>query len=127
MTTFNDFWKEKAQKRRKSWAAKAKRFAEQHTQLEDIRKEVYLPLDFGANFSFEDYKPDHFIKLNPITSWQDKNFCFSEEGLRAALEAVGSIDCHPAHHWHHAMVPSPRHSVSWSLPSPYSCSHRTEC
>ncbi len=90
MTTFNDFWKEKAQKRRKSWAAKAKRFAEQHTQLEDIRKEVYLPLDFGANFSFEDYKPEHFIKLNPITSWQDKNFCFSEEGLRAALEAEGA-------------------------------------
>ena len=54
MTTFNDFWKEMAQKRRKSRAAKAKRFAEQHTQLEDIRKEVYLPLDYGANFSFED-------------------------------------------------------------------------
>lgn len=90
MTTFNEYWKEKAQKRRKSWAAKAKRFAEQHTQLEDIRKEVYLPLDFGANFSFEDYKPEHFIKLNPITSWQDKNFCFSEEGLRAALKAEGA-------------------------------------
>ncbi len=90
MTTFNDYWKEKAAKRRKTWVSKAKRFADQHTQLEDIRKEVYLPLDFGANFSFEDYKPEHFIKLNPITSWQDKNFCFSEEGLRAALEAEGA-------------------------------------
>lgn len=90
MTTFSEYWKEKAQKRRKAWAAKAKRFAEQHTQLEDIRKEVYLPLDFGANFSFEDYKPEHFIKLNPITSWQDKNFSFSEEGLRAALKAEGA-------------------------------------
>ena len=90
MKTFNEYWKEKAQKRRKSWAAKAKRFAEQHTQLEDISKEVYLPLDFGANFSFEDYKPEHFIKLNPITSWQDNNFCFSEEGLRAALKAEGA-------------------------------------
>ena len=59
MMTFNDYWKEKSQKRRKSWAAKTKRFAEQHTQLEDIRKEVYLPLDFGVNFSFEDYKPEH--------------------------------------------------------------------
>ena len=87
---FTDYWKEKAAKRRKSWVAKAKRFAEQHTQLEDIRKEVYLPLDFGANFSFEDYKPEHFIKLNPITSWQDKHFCFSEEGLRAALKAEGA-------------------------------------
>jgi len=87
---FTDYWKEKAAKRRKSWVSKAKRFAEQHTQLEDIRKEVYLPLDFGVNFSFEDYKPEHFIKLNPITSWQDKHFCFSEEGLRAALEAEGA-------------------------------------
>jgi hypothetical protein len=25
MKTFNEYWKEKAQKRRKSWAAKAKR------------------------------------------------------------------------------------------------------
>ena len=77
MTTFSEYWDKKSQTRRKSWVAKAKRFAEQHTQLEDIRKEVYLPLDFGANFCFEDYKPEHFIKLNPITSWQDKYFCFS--------------------------------------------------
>ena len=28
MTGFNEYWKEKAQKIRKSWAAKAKRFAE---------------------------------------------------------------------------------------------------
>ena len=90
MTTFNDFWKEKAQKRRKSWAAKAKRFAEQHTQLEDIRKEVYLPLDYGINFDFEDYKLFHFIKSNPLVCWQNMNFRFSEEGLRAALEAEGA-------------------------------------
>ena len=51
MTGFNEYWKEKAQKIRKSWAAKAKRFADRHAQLEDIRKEVYLPLDFGANFT----------------------------------------------------------------------------
>ena len=70
MTTFNDFWKEKAQKRRKSWAAKAKRFAEQHTQLEGIRKEVYLPLDYGINFDFEDYKLFHFIKSNPLVCWR---------------------------------------------------------
>ena len=92
MTGFNEYWKEKAQKIRKSWAAKAKRFADRHAQLEDIRKEVYLPLDFGANFSFEDedYKPGHFIKLNPLISWQDMNFRFSEEGLRAALKAEGA-------------------------------------
>ena len=62
MTGFNEYWKEKAQKIRKSWAAKAK----------------------------EDYKPGHFIKLNPLISWQDMNFRFSEEGLRAALKAEGA-------------------------------------
>ena len=68
MTGFNEYWKEKAQKIRKSWAAKAKRFADRH----------------------EDYKPGHFIKLNPLISWQDMNFRFSEEGLRAALKAEGA-------------------------------------
>ena len=88
--SFDDYWKEKAQKRRKSWAAKAKRFNEQHTQLEDIRKEVYLPLDYGIGFDFEDYKLVHFIKSNPIVCWQNLNFRFSEEGLRSALEAEGA-------------------------------------
>ena len=69
MTGFNEYWKEKAQKIRKSWAAKAKRFADRHA---------------------EDYKPGHFIKLNPLISWQDMNFRFSEEGLRAALKAEGA-------------------------------------
>ena len=87
---FNEYWKEKAAKRRKSWVSKAKRFADQHTQLEDIRKEVYLPLDYGVNFSFEDYKPGHFVKRNPIACWQDMHFFFSEDGLRAALEAKGA-------------------------------------
>lgn len=85
--SFNEYWKEKAAKRRKSWVSKAKRFADQHTQLENIRKEVYLPLDYGVNFSFEDYKLIHFIKQNPIACWQDMFFCFSEDGLRTALEA----------------------------------------
>ena len=110
--SFNDYWKEKAAKRRKSWAGKAQRFAEQYTQLERIRKVVYLPLDYAVGFDFEDYKPEHFVKLNPITSWiplaaprpfrtssmalglhnawQNKNFCFSEEGLRAALKVEGA-------------------------------------
>ena len=29
--SFNDYWKEKVAKRRKSWASKSKRFADQHT------------------------------------------------------------------------------------------------
>lgn len=53
MKDFNTYWKEKAQKRRKAWAVKTKRFAEQHTQLESIRKDVFLPLDYAANSSLE--------------------------------------------------------------------------
>ena len=85
--SFNEYWKEKAAKRRKSWVSKDKRFADQHTQLEDIRKEVYLPLDYAVGFDFEDYKLAHFIKRNPLVEWQELNLWFVEDGLRAALEA----------------------------------------
>ncbi len=88
--SFNDYWKEKDAKRRKSWVSKAKRFADQHTQLEDIRKEVYLPLDYAVGFDFENYKQIHFTKRNPIIEWQELNLWFVEDGLRAALEAEGA-------------------------------------
>ena len=88
--TFNEYWKEKAQKRRKSWAAKAKRFAEQHAQLEDIRKEVYLPLGFSASFNLDDYIPLHFCERNPFVTWRKGVFGFDEEGLRKAMEAEGA-------------------------------------
>ena len=89
--TFNEYWKEKAQKRRKSWAAKAKRYAEQHTQLEDIRKEVYLPIDYAAGFDLDDYKVLHYTKKNPIVDWQSGwSFAFSEDDLRQAMEAEGA-------------------------------------
>ncbi len=87
---FNDYWKEKSTKRKKLWAAKAKRFAEQHAQLEAIRKDVYLPLDYGVNFSFEDYKPAHYTLQNPIACWQELNFWFLEDGLRTALASEGA-------------------------------------
>ena len=88
--SFNDYWKEKAAKRRKSWAGKAQRFAEQYTQLESIRKVVYLPLDYAVGFDFEDYKLDHFVKKNPIICWHELSLWFVEDGLRAALEAEGA-------------------------------------
>jgi hypothetical protein len=87
---FNDYWKEKVAKRRKTWAAKAKRFADKHAQLEEIRKDVYLPLDFNQIFRLEDLKSLHFTGLNPLVHWDKGVFSFSEEGLRAALEAQGA-------------------------------------
>ena len=87
---FNEYWKVKAAKRRKAWAAVAKRFANEHAQIKEIRKHVFLPLDYGGNFSFEDYKPAHYAQRNPIACWQELNFCFSEKELRSALESEGA-------------------------------------
>ena len=87
---FNDYWKEKSAKRRKAWAAKAKRYDEKHRQLEEIRKDVYLPLDFNPNFRLDDLKFLHFTGQNPISRWDKGQFSFSEEGLRKALEAQGA-------------------------------------
>ena len=87
---FNEYWKVKAAKRRKAWAAVAKRFANEHAQIERIREHVFLPLDYGGNFSFEDYKPAHYAQRNPIVCWRELNFCFSEKELRSALESEGA-------------------------------------
>ena len=87
---FNEYWKAKAAKRRKKWAANDKRFAAQHTQLEKIRKYVFLPLDYAVNFDFRNYKAWHFVKANPIVQWKQMNFSFSESGLRKALIAEGA-------------------------------------
>lgn len=87
---FNEYWKEKAAKRRKAWAATAKRFADNHAQLEKIRQKVYLPLDYDCRFSFEDYKAAHFVEQNPIAVWEQMQFHFSENGLRNAMAAEGA-------------------------------------
>ena len=87
---FNDYWKEKAAKRRKEWAATAKRFADKYAQLEEIRQKVYLPLDYDCGFSFEDYKAAHFVEQNPIAVWEQMQFHFSENGLRNAMAAEGA-------------------------------------
>lgn len=90
MTSFSEYWKEKNAKRRKSWAAKAKRHAEKHSLLEEIRKEVYLPLDFNPAFRLDDLKLMHFTEQNSLIRWDSGEFSFSEAGLRSALEAQGA-------------------------------------
>ena len=87
--TFNEYWKEKAQKRRKSRAAKAKRFAERHTQLEDIRKEVvFSRMDRREVLGLLD---EHRTVQNPIARWDpNMHFSFSEQGLREAMQAEGA-------------------------------------
>ena len=90
MTIFNEYWKEKAQKRRKAWAAKAKRYAESHAQLEEIRNMVYLPLDYTPDFYLGEYIHLHFCKQNPFVVWDKGTFSFDEAGLRKAMEAEGA-------------------------------------
>ena len=87
--TFNDYWKEKAQKRRKSWAAKAKRFAERHLQLAAIRSEVvYSRMDRIEVLSLLN---EHRTVQNPIARWEpNMHFSFFEQGLREAMQAEGA-------------------------------------
>jgi len=89
MTTFNEYWKEKALKRRKSWAAKAKRFAERHLQLAAIRSEVvYSRMDRIEVLSLLN---EHRTVQNPIARWEpNMHFSFSEQGLREAMQAEGA-------------------------------------
>lgn len=89
MTTFSEYWKEKAQKRRQSWAARSKRFAERHLQLAAIRSEVvFSRMDRSDVLSLLD---EHRTVQNPIAQW-DPNmyFSFSEQGLREAMQAEGA-------------------------------------
>ena len=63
-----------------------------------------------------------------IPQGQRNAFLTTALGSAASLVeelALGTIDRNPTHHWHYAVVPSPRYSISWSLSSPYLCSRRT--
>ena len=87
---FNEYWKAKAAKRRKAWAAVAKRFADEHAQMEEIRKKVYLPLDYNNTFSFDGYKEYHLVEQNPIVKWDQMKCHFTENGLRNAMATEGA-------------------------------------
>ena len=89
--SFNDYWKDKAAKRRKVWAATARRFAERHALLEEIRKNVYTLLN---PYDYHEYIEEHYSKQNPIALWKQMQFHFSESGICNALEAEGAnLNC----------------------------------
>ena len=88
--SFNEYWKAKAAKRRKAWAATDRRFADEHAQMEDIRKKVYLPLDYNNTFSFDGYKEYHLVEQNPIVKWNQMKCHFTENGLRDAMATEGA-------------------------------------
>ena len=81
---FSEYWKAEAAKRRKKWASRAKSFAYNYSQMEEIRKEVYTKLN---HYDYHQYIETHYAKKNPIAVWEQMQFHFSESGLRGALEA----------------------------------------
>ena len=86
---FNEYWKEKAAKRRKSWASKAQRFAQKHMQLEAIRSEVVY--GHMKREEVRDLRDKHRTVQNPIAQWDSNmHFSFSEQGLREAMQAEGA-------------------------------------
>ena len=90
MKDFKKYWDKKAQKRRKSWESKLARRKEQHVEIDEIQKQVFLPLNKVPNFdNFYSYKEDHYTEKNPLAEWKQGSFCFSEKGLRDALVLRG--------------------------------------
>lgn len=85
--SFNEYWKEKAAKRRKTWLARDKRYASRHNKLEYIRSEVFSLMD---ERNLETYLKPHYTEKNPIVCWKSDKFSFSEASLREALISEGA-------------------------------------
>lgn len=91
MTSFNDYWKKKATKRKKGWAAKNERFANEHIPIEEIRDKVFLPIDYDKRgFDADAFITTYFKATNPFVVWNKGVFSLSEPALRKALEAEGA-------------------------------------
>ena len=91
MTSFNDYWKKKAAKRKKGWAAKNERFATDHTVLEQIRSKVFQPIDYDKRgFDANAFVFSYFKATNPLAQWNQGVFSLSEPALRKTLEAEGA-------------------------------------
>ena len=85
--SFNDYWKKKAARRRKTWVARDKRYASRHNKLEYIRSEVFSLMD---ERNLETYLKPHYTEKNPIVCWNSDKFSFSEASLREALISEGA-------------------------------------
>ena len=51
----------------------------------DIKKDIFLPIDYVDGFDLEDYKVSHYVGSNPIAVWKQGKFEFSESSLREAM------------------------------------------
>ena len=90
MKDFNSYWKKKAQKCRKSWESKLARRKEQYVEIDEIRKQVFLPMNQVPAFdNYISYREAHYTEKNPLAEWKQGSFSFSEKGLRDALVERG--------------------------------------
>ena len=91
MTSFNDYWKKKAAKRKKGWAAKNERFANEHFSIEEIRDKVFMPIDYNkSGYDADAFIITYFKATNPLVVWNRGVFRFSESDLRKAMEDEGA-------------------------------------
>ena len=90
MKDFFKYWDKKAQKRRKSWEGKLARKLGSHSEIEEIREDVFKPFNRIPNFDgFCELRASHYTMQNPLAEWKGGTFRFSENKLRDALRQQG--------------------------------------
>ena len=91
MEEFKSYWKKKAAKRKKGWAAKNERYANEHTSIEQIKETVFMPIDYDKRgYDADAFIAAYFKTTNPLVKWNQGAFSFSESALKEAMEAEGA-------------------------------------
>lgn len=91
MEDFKSYWKKKAAKRKKGWAAKNERYANEHTSIEQIKETVFMPIDYDKRgYDTDAFIATYFKATNPLVKWNKGVFSYSESALREAMEAEGA-------------------------------------
>ena len=91
MEDFISYWKKKAAKRKKGWAAKNERYANEHTSIEQIKETVFMPIDYDRRgYDADAFIATYFKATNPLVKWNQGVFSYSESTLREAMEAEGA-------------------------------------
>ena len=91
MEDFKSYWKKKAAKRKKGWAAKNERYANEHTSIEQIKETVFMPIDYDRRgYDADAFIATYFKATNPLVKWNQGVFSYSESALREAMEAEGA-------------------------------------
>ena len=91
MEDFKSYWKQKTAKRKKGWAAKNERYANEHTSIEQIKETVFMPIDYDKRgYDADAFIATYFKATNPLVKWNQGVFSYSESALREAMEAEGA-------------------------------------